>query len=215
VDDQLHEQDLKEGGEAPLPSGGFSEWLREARSAEGREEGAAVPCGDCRGCCTSSYFIHIGPDEKRALARIPKALLFPAPGLPRGHVLLGYDEAGHCPMFKDGACSIYADRPRTCRDYDCRIFPATGVPPGEDKPRIARQAARWRFDFPAADDHADFRALREAARFLRERAAEFPPGFVPTNPPQLARVALRVYPAFRGAGVPTVAAVLEAYGSQA
>lgn len=201
-----------EGEDAALPAGAFSAWLREARSAQGSEAGAVVPCGDCRGCCTSSYFIHIGPDEEGALSRIPKALLFPAPGLPRGHVLMGYDDQGHCPMFREGACSIYADRPRTCRTYDCRIFPATGLAPGEDKPRIARQAARWRFDFPAEADHADFRALQDAARFLRERAADFPPGFVPANPPQLALVALKVHRAFLGDGNPPIAAVLEAYG---
>lgn len=199
----------------PLPVGGFSEWLREARRAQEGDDGAMVPCGDCRGCCTSGYFIHIGPDEQLPLSRIPKPLLFPAPGLPKGHLLMGYDEKGHCPMFRDGACSIYADRPRTCRTYDCRIFPATGLAPGDDKPRIARQAARWRFDFPAAADHADFRALRAAARALQEREAELPPGFVPTNPPQLALVALKVYRAFLQDGDPPVAAVLDAYGRTA
>jgi uncharacterized protein len=203
--------DGDDGAAGSLPAGAFSEWLRAARKAGRDEAGAAVPCGECRGCCTSAYFIHIGPDEERALAAIPKALLFPAPGLPRGHVLMGYDDRGHCPMFKDNACSIYADRPRTCRTYDCRIFPATGIAPGDDKPRIASQAARWRFSFPAEGDHADFRALRAAARFLTEHAAEFPPGFVPGNPPQLAQIALRAYPAFLHGAAPTVAAVLAAY----
>lgn len=39
---------------------------------------------------------------------IPAELLFPAPGLPKGHVLLGYDANGHCPMLAEGGCSIFA-----------------------------------------------------------------------------------------------------------
>ena len=88
--------------------------------------GSEVPCDGCTACCTSSQFVHIGPDETDTLARIPRRLLFPAPRLPAGHVLMGYDENGHCPMLVDGACSIYEHRPRTCRTYDCRVFPAAG-----------------------------------------------------------------------------------------
>lgn len=91
-----------------------------------------MPCGDCTACCTSSQFIHIAPDETETLGHIPDELLFDAPGFPAGHVVLGYDENGHCPMLVDGACSIYAHRPRTCRTYDCRIFPATGIDLGDE-----------------------------------------------------------------------------------
>lgn len=55
-----------------------------------RGEGEAdVPCGSCTACCTASQFVHIEPDEADALAHIPRQLLFPAPRLPRGHVLMG------------------------------------------------------------------------------------------------------------------------------
>src|SRR5204862_263741 len=81
------------------------------------------------------------------LAHIPPALLFPAPRMPAGHVLLGYDENGCCPMLVDGGCSIYDHRPRTCRTYDCRVFPAAGIDISDDgdKGPIAHQARRWRF----------------------------------------------------------------------
>jgi Fe-S-cluster containining protein len=114
------------------------------RSALAGERDAEVPCGSCTACCRSSQFVHIAPDETRTLARIPAALLFPAPGQPKGHMVLGYDERGHCPMLVDDRCSIYTDRPRTCRTYDCRIFAATGVTP--DQPLVAEQVERWRFD---------------------------------------------------------------------
>src|SRR5438552_2615582 len=99
-----------------------------------------VPCAGCTACCTSSQFVHIGPDETDALAHIPAELLFPAPQRPPGHVVLGYDERGHCPMLVDGRCSIYEHRPQTCRIYDCRVFTAAGIELAE--PSKAEIAAR-------------------------------------------------------------------------
>lgn len=182
--------------EQDLPTEEFSSWLRRTRRAQRTDEGVSVPCGECKACCTSSYFIHIHPDETDTLAKIPPELLFAAPGLPIGHVVLGYDKNGHCPMFIDKQCSIYDYRPQTCRKYDCRIFPATGLAAGRDKPWIARQAARWKFAFPTIQDHEHFLALQAAAKFLREHAASFPPGFIPTNPTQQAVVAIKVYEVF-------------------
>ena len=80
-----------------LPAGGFSPWLRRIRVGLVEEDGADVPCGECSACCTTSHFVHVGPDETRALAGIPRELLFPAPGLPAGNVLPGYDGQGRCP----------------------------------------------------------------------------------------------------------------------
>ncbi|MEO6094522.1 MAG: YkgJ family cysteine cluster protein [Fibrobacteria bacterium] len=179
-----------------LPTDGFSAWLARTRDGQKTKAGADVPCGDCRGCCTSAYFIHIGPDETAALARIPKALRFKAPGLTKGHVLLGYDDKGHCPLFKDNACSIYADRPQTCRDYDCRVFPATGFTVEADKPLIAGQAVRWKFGFTQSADKRDFAAVQAAGAFLRDHARDFPEGFLPAHPTQLAVLALKVYGVF-------------------
>lgn len=172
--------------EPDLPAGEFSAWLIEMQSALRGERDADVPCGGCTACCTSSQFVHIGPDEGDTLARIPAALQFPAPRLPRGHVLLGYDERGHCPMLIDGGCSIYEHRPRTCRTYDCRIFPAAGVEPDDDdgKVQIARRARRWRFSFASAADRDQHDAVRAAATFLREHPG--PDGTVPANATQLA-----------------------------
>jgi Fe-S-cluster containining protein len=197
-----------------LSAGDFGAWLRALEASGRTGAGMPVECGACRGCCTSSYFIHIGPDETETLARIPKRLLFPAPGMPKGHFLLGYDGKGHCPMFKDDACSIYADRPRTCRAYDCRIFAATGLAEA-DKPAISRQAERWRFGFPSAEDERRFRAVRAAARFLRRHADAFPPGFVPGNATRQAALAIRVHAVFLEPGrdvAETAAAILRSAG---
>lgn len=132
---------------------------------------ADVPCGPCTACCTSSQFVHIGPEETATLARIPPALRFPAPGMPDGHVLLGYDASGRCPLLTDLGCSIYADRPRTCRTYDCRVFPAAGVTP--DKPGIAERVRSWRFTY---DDDASLSLHAE----VRRAAAQASDGSSPT-----------------------------------
>ena len=137
------------------PAGRFSEWLDAIRS---RGE-MAVPCGLCAACCTSSQFVHIEPDEAETLARVPAALRFAAPGLPAGHVVLGYDERGHCPMLIDGACSIYEHRPRTCHTYDCRVFAATGVEPDPSQNGIAARVRAWRFD---VDDPTRWDTVRAA-----------------------------------------------------
>ncbi len=179
-----------------LPAGKLSSWLRLTRRAQGATDEISVPCGACTACCQSSYFIHIRPDETQTLDRIPEALLFAAPGLPKGHVLLGYDEYGRCPMFVANKCSIYEHRPRTCRQYDCRIFPATGLSVGEDKALIARQAQRWKFDVDTPRERRQLTALQAAAKFLREHAACFPAGFVPTNATQQAMLAIKVYEVF-------------------
>ena len=104
-----------------LAAGSFAAWDETMRSILSGAGEADVPCADCTACCRSSQFIHISPDETATLARIPKELVFPAPRMPKGHVVMGYDRHGHCPMLVDGSCSIYVDRPKTCRVYDCRI----------------------------------------------------------------------------------------------
>ena len=155
-------------GPDTLPAGDFSSWLEDMRAALRGERAAEVPCDACTACCTSSQFVHVEPDESDALAHIPRQFLFPAPGLPRGHLVMGYDERGHCPMLVDRTCSIYEHRPRTCRSYDCRIFPATGIEP--DKEPIAAQARRWEFTYPTGEDRLRHEALRAAAGFVRGRS---------------------------------------------
>ena len=131
------------------------------------------------------------------MAHIPRALLFPAPGLPKGHVVMGYDEHGHCPMFKNNACSIYEHRPRTCRTYDCRIFPATGIElVSKDKVAIARQVERWEFDHASANDRVRNAAVTAAATFLHSHPECFADGRAPANPTQLAMLAIEVHGVF-------------------
>ena len=137
--------------DAPLDAGPFGAWLAEIGDALHHERSMDVPCGDCRACCGAAQFVHVAPDETETRARIPAALLFPAPGAPPGHLLMGYDEHGRCPMLTAAGCSIYEHRPRTCRTYDCRVFTATEITPdGDAAAGIAARVRRWRFT--VADD---------------------------------------------------------------
>lgn len=119
----------------------LADWLAQLGRALTGDADMEVPCGDCVACCASSQFVLIEPGDTAARAAIPAEVLVPAPGL-AGHLLMGHDERGRCPMLVDGACSIYEARPRTCRTYDCRVFTASAVRP-EDQPDIAAAAARF------------------------------------------------------------------------
>jgi Fe-S-cluster containining protein len=154
-----------------IPAGGFHTWLTSAFRAITSGETSDVPCGTCTACCRSSQFVHIGPTETETLARIPSEILFPAPGLPAGNVLLGYDADGNCPMLVDDACSIYEDRPRTCRVYDCRIFTATGLDVAVDaKPAIAERVRGWEFTTSGDSDVIELEAVRSAGRYVVARS---------------------------------------------
>ncbi|HEY5646799.1 MAG TPA: YkgJ family cysteine cluster protein [Pseudomonadales bacterium] len=179
--------------ESPLPAGGFRRWLAAMSGALRSDGSSDVPCGDCTACCEGSYFIHLRSSDGGALARIPAALLFPAPGAGPGDRLMGYDGQGRCPMLRGGACAIYEDRPITCRTYDCRIFAATGLAePGPEKARIMIRAGRWRFDYEDEAErrlHEDLRAAAWALVRAREALSDVLPG----TATQLAMLVVRLH----------------------
>jgi Fe-S-cluster containining protein len=190
-----------------LDAGELGPWLRVMRGAVRGESGSDVPCNGCTACCRASQFVLVEPDERDTLARIPPELLFPAPQLPRGHRVLGYDERGHCPMLVDDRCSIYEHRPRACRAYDCRVFAATGVELDEDptKAEVVARVRSWRFRTGGEDDRARQDALRTAARYLQDHADELAIG---RNPTALAGLAVELHEEFLD-GAPDVERVRE------
>lgn len=184
-----------------IDAGPVGSWLVQIRAAVDSEQASDVPCGSCTACCRSSQFVHIAPDETSTLAHIPDGLTFPAPGLPRGHVLLGYDEHGRCPMLTDDGCSIYDHRPRTCRIYDCRVFTATGIDPGETKVEIESRTRRWRFIEADDADRTHLAAVRAAAALVQARPSPLDDLGValPRDPTQQAVLAIEIAPAFLAA----------------
>ena len=210
-----------------VAAGPVAEWITELREAIAGRGSVNVPCGSCTACCTSSQFIEIGPNEHRTLRRIPSGLLFPAPRRPKGHVVMGFNKQGHCPMLIDGACGVYDDRPQTCRTYDCRVFAATGIDPNDDaKPDIAERVKHWRFDpvEKGADgevgaDNLSLAAMVAAAQFLRANRAVIGDALVPRTATHIAVGAFMIHETFVGERdgraavvVPSMAAVRTALG---
>ena len=146
-----------------IPAGEFCAWLTGMRAALAGTADSDVPCGSCTACCRSGQFVHVGPEDERALAVIPPELLFAAPGLPAGNFVMGYDQDGCCPMLVDDACTIYADRPRTCRVFDCRLFTALDRV-NDDTPMIAQRIRAWEFTYADDATRAQADAIRAAGR---------------------------------------------------
>ncbi len=184
-----------------LDAGSFGPWLRATTAVAAGEGDADVPCGTCTACCRSSYFVHVAPDDVGARRRIPAELLFPAPGRPPGHLLMGYDEHGRCPMLSDDGCSIYEDRPRTCRSFDCRVHAAAGTSPdGAHDADIADRVVRWRFRLDEPEDERRWTAVRVAARHLE--TADLPAGTAPRRQADIAAAALHTHELFLDGAVP-------------
>ena len=155
-----------------LDAGDFGNWLGEIGSALRGDSNSDVPCGGCTACCTSSQYIHVGPEEVETLAHIPAALLFAAPNLPQGHLLMGFNQHGHCPMLIDNRCSIYDHRPRTCRTYDCRVFTASGLEPDDERKVLTTERVRrWRFSYADDAARAEHAEVVEAAASISKTQA--------------------------------------------
>ena len=179
-----------------VAAGPFGEWLAQARAALRGSEGMNVPCGSCTGCCTSGYSVQLRPEDRRAIALIPADRLQSPPGFPRGHLTMPALANGLCPMLEGGRCTIYAERPQTCLDFDCRIFAAAGIAAGgTDKTVINQRVRAWRFSYPTEADRLAHDAVLAAAAFIQHSRASFP-NRVPTAPMGIAVLAIKAHAVF-------------------
>lgn len=178
-----------------IDAGPFGRWLVQAQAALRGRGGMHVPCGECVGCCTSHYSILLRPDDA-ALDIVPASVLSAVPGMHYPHAKMNPRGDGTCPMFNAGRCSIYAQRPQTCLDYDCRVFAAAGLEAGQDKPVINRRIREWKFSYESDAERALHRAIQSAARFIQHHADAFPAGWVPRVPAGVAVLALKVHHLF-------------------
>jgi hypothetical protein len=186
---------VSDNADQGIAAGFFGQWLEQARAALQGHGGMEVPCGECAGCCTSSYSILLRPHDA-ALDVVPVKFLSGVPGLAYPHAKMNPLANGHCPMFQHGKCAIYAQRPQTCLDYDCRVFAAAGIPTGDNRPVINQRIRQWRFDYATTADRQAHAAVRSAAAFMGGRAAAFPAGWLPNNPSGIAVLAVKVYQLF-------------------
>ena len=168
------------------------------QAALAEEQPAEVPCGDCNACCRTAHVIHVRTEEKRTRTRIPRKALLPALGLPPGNLVIGYDQAGCCPLLVDGRCTIYEDRPLACRTFDCRIYAAADI--AADSAAIARQVERWRFAHPSQDDRDRHAAVMAAARHIRQHSECLASAAARRDPLRVAVLAIAVHEAFLQGG---------------
>lgn len=96
---------------SPLDADKFISYL-EARWRAFVEGEGNVDCQSCRGCCRAGYAIGL---SKAEAAIIPHVVF-------EGHAVILPLPTGACPYLIDEKCSIYAHRPASCRQYDCRDF---------------------------------------------------------------------------------------------
>jgi hypothetical protein len=181
------------------PAGLFSAWLATMRAVLKGEQSADVPCDGCVGCCVSAYAIPLRPADKVALATVPaRHLRLPIDG---GLAQMTHREDGSCPMLEARRCAIYGDRPQTCRDYDCRIYAATGLLPDGERPVIRERVLEWSFEFDGDAEVAQADALRRAAQFIHQNAALFPPAVRADAAAVAAVLAVKTWPLFTDAAV--------------
>ncbi len=181
-----------------IDAGLFGQWLQQARAALRGNGGMDVPCGECVGCCTSSYSILLRPHDA-VLDVVPAKFLSSVSGLAYPHAKMNPLDNGHCPMFQQGKCSIYAQRPQTCLDYDCRVFTAAGIQTGDNRPVINRRIRQWRFRYESEAEQQTHAAIRSAAAFMTQHAQLFPAGWLPNNPSGIAVLAIKVFELFLNA----------------
>lgn len=182
------------GSSLSRAAGEFSAWLAAMRDVlQGKAE-ADVPCGGCVGCCVSRYPVPLRPGDRIALEEVPAEFL----ALPRGGELARMlpREDGTCPMLESERCRIYAGRPQTCRDYDCRIYAAAGLAPDGERPVIRGRVGEWRFTFEDDAARSQARAVRRAAAFIREHAALFPPAARAHSAAAVAVLAVKTFSEF-------------------
>lgn len=83
-----------------------------------------VPCNGCSLCC-QLFSPYLTPEEVSS-GKYPISLVNPKPEQLEKNPELGpivvmfKNKNGGCSMWKDGQCTIYEDRPKACRQFDCR-----------------------------------------------------------------------------------------------
>lgn len=188
---------------AERAAGEFRRWLHSMREVLTTGRGIQVPCGTCRACCRSGYFIPVRAAEHSTMAVVPSRVLMPSLSASQtGDRLIAITPKGDCALFVRGNCSIYSNRPQACRDYDCRLFAATGLRTGH--PAIDLQIDGWRFCHDDADSLRIQAAMQEVAGFILRYPQAFPGGRAPTRAPDVAVVAFKAHRIWLARDTPTV-----------
>jgi Fe-S-cluster containining protein len=180
-----------------IDAGDFEVWLQSVLLSFKTGAEIDVPCGHCRGCCSAGRFVHLTPSDQSAHSVIPKQLLHRAPEMPKGYAIMGYLSGGLCPMLKAGNCSIYQNRPSTCRAFDCRILAVAGLHiEGQWNERINNRVRAWQFSFLSEEGRQRYKAINNAAAFIKNNPTAFPNNRAPSDSATIAVLAIKVHSVF-------------------
>ena len=105
---------------------------------EGQHATEAGICGACGLCCDGSFFGHVEVTS----AEEPALRRHVLPLFPQGRVLAF---AQPCACFDGQLCTIYADRPKRCRLFECGLLKRVengGLTPCAALKKIAQARAR-------------------------------------------------------------------------
>ena len=180
-----------------VAAGSFADWLQQITQALRGQGGTDVPCGDCVGCCVSSYYIPLRASDAAVAAKVPPALLHVTGPAEAPQQWMAYDANGHCPMLRNRQCTVYEQRPQTCRDYDCRIFAAAGIAAGDATRSVINQRVfAWRFSYADGAEQRLHDAVRAAAAFIAVHESDLEGIRFPGGSTGIAVLALKAHRAF-------------------
>jgi hypothetical protein len=158
-----------------------------------REELTNPECGSCNACCRMGYAINGRPEDKDTL-----------PWVIRSDGMKHLPVAnGACGLLKETGCSIYGDRPKACRLYDCRTVAVSFAMSSAEDDLKNTAFKQWSLAsaIRTPDDATALlgvTAVQMAARTKAQAAG--------VGPETLARYAIRFYLKYRREIDPTVAA---------
>ncbi len=176
-----------------IDAGEFSIWLSDFRHSLLSHTPMDVPCGNCNACCISSMFVQIDDSETDTLCQISQDLFIKNAA---GAKILGHDHSGRCVMYSGEFCTIYKYRPLACRQFDCRIYAASGLNPiAQSKDKISQQVRQWSFSYDSNESRQKHQAVKRTAQFIQDFPEHFPGGRTPTEAIQIALVTIKSYKA--------------------
>jgi hypothetical protein len=118
--------------------GSIATFIRKTMQVRNDPDVAAqVPCGGCTACCRDPKLIlTLTPDEA-------KRLRSHSDPHDRGEYAIDRDpDTGTCVYLIDDRCSIYTERPKACRKYDCRLHKLGAPLPYVEGP-VVEAAKSW------------------------------------------------------------------------
>lgn len=129
----------------------FRTWQKGQKAGD-----VSVPCGDCNACCRSEYLkADLTAEEAAELEHVFDDDM--------GANVLAKRPDGSCVYLVEGKCSIRDRRPRSCRQYDCRLHLLLGVGPHQDDKTLWDGLRRWgNIRTPTAADKSMLMAIRLA-----------------------------------------------------